>query len=473
VTGVKLGSSVLMALALVACGGEQKPAQAPVSGPAAPTYQPATGPMGAVATQGGQQFAISDKPSSGTSGPARPQMSANAAQAYSAGLTAFQQGNLEEADRQFKAAAAADANAYQAQYSLGVVEERLGNRASALAAYQKALSIVPDYEPAIVAYALLMARTDHAADAETFLTGRQARMANCAAILAALAEVKSIEGNSGEAQRLAQEALKKNPDYRPAMITLARDHYRTRRLDLALYTLKGILDGYGEENPPRDKKNAEAHLIRGLIYKEQRNRAGAIQEFKQALDLRPDLVDARIQLATYYLESGNASDALGLLEGAIHYDKENVLAHLNLGDTYRLLGRSQDAKQELDWVIARDPNLAQAHYDLGLLFLLATDLKGVAPKQAMDNAIAELEKFRTLQPRSSAGVADDSEELITRAKTKKALLDAQEAEKAAETKPPPAAGAAPPAGAQPAPGTGTKPAAGSSGALPPTTGGKK
>ena len=90
-------------------------------------------------------------------------------------------------------------------------------------------------------------------------------MPKSAAVSAALAEVKSIQGDSAAAQRFAQDALKKNPDYAPAMIALARDHYRARRLDLALYTLRAILDGYGPENPPRDKNNAEAHLLRGLI----------------------------------------------------------------------------------------------------------------------------------------------------------------------------------------------------------------
>ncbi len=58
-------------------------------------------------------------------------------------------------------------------------------------------------------------------------------------------------------QRLAQEALKLNPDYRPAMVIIARDHFRNRRLDLALYALQAILDGFEpvNENPPRDKEN--------------------------------------------------------------------------------------------------------------------------------------------------------------------------------------------------------------------------
>ena len=96
--------------------------------------------------------------------------------------------------------------------------------------------------------------------------------------------------------------------------------------------MKGILDGYGEENPPRDKNNAEAHLIRGLIYKEQGLRGPAIQELQKSLELRPDLVESRVQLSAYFLEAGNAADAQQLLEPALKYDADNVIAHLNLGD---------------------------------------------------------------------------------------------------------------------------------------------
>ncbi len=274
-------------------------------------------------------------------------------------------------------------------------------------------------------------------------------MPKSAAVTAAQAEVKSIQGNSGEAQRLAQEALKLNPDYRPAMVTLARDHYRSRRLDLALYALKGILDGYGEENPPRDKNNAEAHLIRGLIYKEQGLRGPSIQELQKALELRPDLVEARVQLSSYFLEAGNAADAQQLLEPALRYDADNVIAHLNLGDAYRLLGRPADAKRELEWVKARDPSVAQVHYNLGLLYLFTDNFPGVSPGQAADTAIDELNQYKKMKPRVAGGTPDDTDELITRAKTKKALLDAKAAESAdAAAAPPPAAAA--PAAAAPA-----------------------
>jgi len=439
--------AIAASLGSVACGGGATASK----GPEAPGQPGATAPApttGDVAPGG--QFGIADAPTNGEASN-RPKMNAAAAAAYAAGMDAFKKGDLAGAKNQFTQATQADPKAYQAFYSLGVVRERSNETAGALTAYRQATTVVSDYEPAIASYAVLLARTGKPDDATDFLNQRQAQMPKSAAVSAALAEVKSIQGNSGEAQRLAQEALKLNPDYRPAMVTLARDHYRSRRLDLALYALKGILDGYGDENPPRDKNNAEARLIRGLIYKEQGLRGPAIQEFQKALELRPDLVEARVQLSSYYLESGNAADAQQLLEPALRYDTNNVVAHLNLGDAYRLLGRPADAKRELEWVKARDPSIAQVHYNLGLLYLFTENFPGVTPMQAADTAIDELNQYKKMKPRVAGGTPDDTDELITRAKTKKALLDAKAAEAAdAAAAPPAAAPAAAPAATTPA-----------------------
>jgi Tfp pilus assembly protein PilF len=441
------------------CGGAGTQAKAPA--------QAAAQRPGAIATTpAGQQYAISDLPSSGEAAN-RPKMNQAAAAAYASGLEAFRQGDMEGAQTQFSKAAEADPRAaYQAYHSLGIVRERLGNEGGALSAYLKAVDVVPDYEPSIVSYALLLARTGKAAEAEAYLKGKQAKMPKSAAVLAALAEVKSIQGDSGEAQRLAQEALKKNPDFRPAMETLARDHYRNRRLDLALYALKGILDGYGQDNPARDKDNAQAHLLRGLIFKEQGLRASAIAEFKRALELRPDLVEARVQLAAYLLEAGNATEAAPLLEGALRYDKSNVLAHLNLGDAYRLLGKTREARRELEWVLSKDPNVAEAHYDLGLLYLFSQEVPGLSAQQSVDEALREFELYREKKPRSAQGGApDDTDELITRAKSKKAVLEAERSSKAV-------APAAPPSSAPPSSSTGQSLAPAGSSSSPPIATGK-
>jgi hypothetical protein len=97
--------------------------------------------------------------------------------------------------------------------------------------------------------------------------------------------------------------------------------------------------------------------------------------------------------------------------------------------------------------VKTDPSVAQAHYNLGLLYLFSSSVPGMTPGQAADRAISELEQYKKLKPRIAGGAPDDTDELITRAKTQKALAEAKVAESAA---PPPAAAAPAPAAAPPA-----------------------
>lgn len=349
-------------------------------------------------------------------------MSQTAALAYVQGLQAFGYGDLATAKAAFQRAIDIDSRAYQAHYSLGVVHERLQDPQSALAAYRKALSVVADYEPAIAAHALLQARRGNLRDAEAFVEARRIKMPDSAIVLATLAELKSMARDTASAQRLAQEALKKDPACAPAMVTIARDHYRNRRIDLALYALRAILDGFGDHDPPRDRDNGEAHYLRALIHKEERQRAPAIEAFKRVVALRPDLVDARVALAQYYLEAGNATEALPLLEGAVRYQAENVAARLAIGDCYRLLNRIPEAKAQLDWVLQKDPSIAQAHYNLALLYLFSPSIAGMDAKAQASAAISEIEKY---QKKRGKAVDDDSNDLLNRARQRLADIEAQ------------------------------------------------
>ncbi len=353
---------------------------------------------------------------------------------YQQALQAFAAGNLPTAKQLFEQVTQSDPRSHQAFYSLGVVQERLRD-AGAAASYRQAFTLVPDYEPAIIAYAMLLAKKGQLSEADRFLTEKRGQMPKSAAVAATLAEVKSLQKDTGSAQRIAQEALKINPDYRPAMITLARDHYRNRRLDLALYALQAILDGFEpvEDNPPRDRDNGEALLLRGLIWKEQGNRFGSMEQFKKAVAVRPDLVEARVQLGTALLAAGGAEEAMPILERAVRYDADSLAGHLNLGDAYRLMQRYGDAKREFEWVLAHDAGLPAVHYDLGLLYLYATSIPGMTAKQQVAEAIRELTKFRELRSRDEK---DDSEELLNSAKIKEGEINAASAAPAARRRPP-------------------------------------
>jgi tetratricopeptide (TPR) repeat protein len=149
-----------------------------------------------------------------------------------------------------------------------------------------------------------------------------------------------------------------------------------------------------------------------------------MEELKTVLELRPDLVDARLQLGAYMLDAGNAAEARPLLEKALEYDPTNVLVHLNLGDAYRLLGKPKDALEHLNWVSRKDDSLAQTHYNIGLVYLFSSGVPGVSEEQAIDKAIEAFERFKKLEPRAARGAGDDVDDLIARARNKKAIIEA-------------------------------------------------
>jgi tetratricopeptide (TPR) repeat protein len=432
-----VGLAAVIALCAVAgapaCGGDKKEVK----------YPGDAGAGGIVTDNQGAQVGVVE--GAGTSG-----LEGAAKSYYEQGWQAWLHGDLSGAKKGFQQAASADPKSPAPPYSLGVVLERLGQLADAQQSFREAFSKSPDHELSMCAYALSLADSGHTGEADTFLTDKRGKRPNSPRLTSCNAEVKSIAKDHGSAQQMAQDALRMDPDFKEAMVTIARDHYRARKMDLAKYALQAILEGFGDASPARDKENAEAHLLRGLILRESGARAVALQDFEAAVKRRPDLVEALVNLGSMRLEAGNANDALPVLESATRFAPNNAVAHLNLGDCYRLLGRSADAKKEFDQALSFDSSLAAVHYDMGLLYLNAQSIPGTSADQQVSQAIKEFEAYRTMRgPKAPPGVDDQIDDLLNRAKAKQAELHQ------AAAAPPPAAKPAP-APAAPAP---AKPAA--------------
>jgi tetratricopeptide (TPR) repeat protein len=432
-----------------ACGGSTPPPAAPPSAPAPPP------PPIVVQPVAGQKVGVSGG----------GDLTGDAKSSYDQGFRAWLSGDLQAAKAEFGDAVRKAPGAASPHYSLGCVLERLGDTQGALDAYRAAFGANPKFEPAMGSYAVLLAETGRGVDAEQFLSDKTGPGGASPALMTYHAEVKSIEGDSAGCQQIAQQALAKQPDFKDAMIVIARDYYRNHRWDLARYALGAILDGADDGSiPPRDKGNGEALLLRGLIGRETGQRKQALADFEQAAVSRPDLFEAYINLGEMKLEAGNASEAQAPLERAVRYAPNVAVAHLDLGDCYRLLGRTGDAKSELDRAISMDSTLAGVHYDLGLLYLFSPSVPGASGQDdQITKAIRELETYRSMRNAKTAkGQGDDVDELLSTAKRKQSELQLKKQAAAA-----PAAASAPPPSApvQAAPATtksvapATKPAA--------------
>jgi tetratricopeptide (TPR) repeat protein len=427
-----------LAVAVGACGGATPAAKAP---------QAAAGAEAAASAPQTQEEAASAT----AAPPASVELSGGAKGTYDRGFQAWMSGDLNAAKAAFSQAASEASDAAAPRYSLGCVLERLGATQEALDAYRSAYTANPKYDAAIGAYALLLARAGHTAEAEQFLGDKRTALPDSLAPTIFLAEVKSIEGDSPGCQLLAQQVLAKQPDSKDAMIVIARDYYRNHRWDLARYALQAILDGAEDGSiPPRDKGNPVALLLRGLIERETGQRKQAIVDFERATEKRPDLFEGHVNLGEMKLEAGNATEAEGPLERAVHFAPNVAVAHLDLGDCYRLLGRPADAKKELVSALTMDSTLVGAHYDLGLLYLFSPSVPGMLDQDdQLAKAIQEFEAYKSMRSaKTIKGKGDDVDELLSTAKRKQSELQLK---KQAATAPAPAAAPPAPAAAPSAP----------------------
>lgn len=403
---------VLVAGAGTACGGA-KPAPA-----AAPVAAPTTASAAKVVEHA--------------------EVSASAKGPYSDGWKAYTSGDLQSARVAFELAQRADPVSANPPFALGIVLEHLGESASARAAFRAALVAQPQFDLAAVAYARSLSASGDIAGADAFLTERRAKFPQSAMTLAALADAKSEAGNHGDAQQMAQDALRLNPNEAFAMVVIARDHYRARKIDLARYALQAVLDGFGDASPARAKDNAEAALLRGLLERDYGRRAAAMEAFEHAATNQPDLVEALLQLGAMRLEAGNATTALAVLEPAVRFAPKSALAQSNVGDAYRLLLRTPEALKAFDAAEKLDPALTSVYYNRALLYLFTANIAGMTPVGQVESAIAELERYKTMK--NAKGSADDVDELLSRAKSRQAELKiaAGVAAEAAAAPPPPA-----------------------------------
>jgi len=115
----------------------------------------------------------------------------------------------------------------------------------------------------------------------------------------------------------------------------------------------------------------------------------AIEEYRAAIELKPDYAMARNNLATLLAAEGNLTDAIRHYRRAIAVDPSSFRAYNNLGVALARTGRTEEAAAILQHAVKLNGAFADARFNLGRL--LAGDGR-------FDEAIVHLDRARELQP---------------------------------------------------------------------------
>ena len=243
-------------------------------------------------------------------------------------------GRLPDAIAEYEAALRIEPDYALAHYSLGVALSKTGQLASAIANYRAALRSEPDY-----------------AQAHNNLGS-------------ALAQVP---GGLPEAITEFKAAIRLDPDYAEAHNNLGD----------ALASIPGRLPE-------------------------------AVAEYNAALRIAPGLAIAHYNLGSALGEMGRLEDAMVQYRLAIEAQPDFPEAHNNLGTVLAQMGRFPEAIVEFESAIRENPRFAEAHLNLGKAF---AQIPGRLP-----DAIAELESAGRIDPRLDATLRQIIEQIRANAK---------------------------------------------------------
>jgi TolB-like protein/DNA-binding winged helix-turn-helix (wHTH) protein/Flp pilus assembly protein TadD len=150
---------------------------------------------------------------------------------------------------------------------------------------------------------------------------------------------------------------------------------------------------------------AVAYLARGRLLWTPANHfphEKAIREYKRALELDPNLDEARNQLALVYCHIGAFDEALRELEQAVKTNPSNSLAQFRIGETLLFQGKYEDALTELRRVPSQVNPALVGHQIVLALFNLGRK----------EEASATLERFLADYPEDNRGLFTSLQALL-------------------------------------------------------------
>lgn len=174
-----------------------------------------------------------------------------------------------------------------------------------------------------------------------------------------LAALRLSQGHIDEAEKLISGVLKENPK------------------DMAAVRLQGQIalikkDGLTAVNNFRiltqdQPKNPEAWLLLARAHKLQGEREQAKEKAAKALELKPDLLEARTFLYGLFLEAKDYNGAIQTIKNYLRMNEKDSFNLTALGDVYVLKGDYAQAQSTFQKVVNLDPQKPQGYFRLGLL----------------------------------------------------------------------------------------------------------
>ncbi len=166
------------------------------------------------------------------------------------------------------------------------------------------------------------------------------------------------------------------------------------------------------------QNNHIAHNNLGVASFKQDRIAEAIDQYQEAIRLKPDDIEAHYNLGDAFYREGQMDEAIRQFQEAIRLKPDFAEAYYNLGNALHKQGQMDEAIRQYHEAIRLKPDLADVHNNLGI---------ALKEKGQMDEAIHQYEEALRLKPDFAEACYNLGNALYKQGKVDEAVRQYQEA----------------------------------------------
>ncbi len=256
-------------------------------------------------------------------------------------------------------------------YYLGYRYQQDAQPELAAAAYGRALRLDPDLGPAQLRLGLTYLDLNRLNDATPLLTAAADVPGLRGAALYGLGRAAQANRDPAVAITLFEKALAADPDASQIHYSLAMAYRALGKVDQARAQLAQRGDGEPRVRDPMVDdlaqllSGARTFHYRGIEALRDGHYDVAVAAFRDALEIEPDNVNARVTLARALYLAGNAQGAADQLRDALTRDPHHALGLFLMGALLEEQGDENSALDHYRRVLETDPPHGGAHHALG------------------------------------------------------------------------------------------------------------
>jgi tetratricopeptide (TPR) repeat protein len=279
-------------------------------------------------------------------------------------------GEIDRARESLQRALAIEGLGTRMLIEIGELAERIGERGQAVKAFRIAVGLDRTCREAHQRLAAVLMRSGDSAAAALALRVAVTALPDDAALHVLLARALTATGRLGDAEKHARRALSLEPKQTEAQQLLTDVELESKILLSTQLAAAGKTDQRSallRTIAAQGGLSAELEVKLGTAMSEAGLRWEALQHFKQAIRLKPNLVDAHLALGRALEAEGALEDAVAAFKSAILLAPSSPSGHYDLGMALRRLGDTVSAAHELAKALALNPNDRKAEEALSAL----------------------------------------------------------------------------------------------------------